>query len=171
MTTENPAPVATQTETPAATDSKPARKPRATKAAPKKAAKTKAKPAKAKKTAKPTKAAGPKAKSKKAGTVVVVKRSRDFKRIKRIGDKEHKVDLTKYATVISAGGNSSLDNGDEVAQLLRGKTVDEVYKVVAKHTEESEEQLRHNYGHLNAGMQRMNLGNKLRAALGSNDEE
>lgn len=110
---------------------------------------------------------GVKAKGKhpKAGTVIKVKRSKDFQRIKRIGDKEHKVDLTRYEVVVSAGGNSSLDNGDEVAQLLRGKSLDEVYKIAAKHTETPEVQLRKNYEHLNVGMQRMNLGNKLRAVL------
>lgn len=139
------------------TTTTPATKPARAKAAPKakKAAPAKTKAAKG----------GKKAKHPKAGTVIKVARDKDFQRVKRIGDKTHKVDLTEYQTVVSAGGNSSLDNGDEVAKLLRGKSLDEVYTIVAKHTEEAEKQLRSNYKHLNVGMQRMNLGNKLRGAL------
>lgn len=106
-----------------------------------------------------------KSKASNAGTVLKSKRSKDARVIKRIGDKDHRVDLTHYKPVISAGGNSSLDNGDEVAKMLRGKELAEVYKVVAKKTGESIRQLQINYKHLNVGMQRMNLGNKLRAAL------
>lgn len=65
----------------------------------------------------------------------------------------------------TAGGNPSVDNGDKVAVLLRGRTLDEVYALTAKKTETPEKDLRAKYKHLNIGMQRMNLGNKLRAAL------
>lgn len=65
----------------------------------------------------------------------------------------------------TAGGNTSVDNDDDVAKKLRGKDLDEVYAVVAKATEENEKDLRKRYAHLNVGMQRMNLGNKLRGVL------
>lgn len=155
MTTEttNATPVVATTE-------KKARKARSDKGTTKtaKTSKAKAKVAKGTKT-------GKKAKSANAGKVVKVKRDADFRRIKRIGDKEHKVDLTRYHTVISASGNSSLDNGDDVASTLRGKSLDEVYAIAAKATGMPQTQLRSNYGHLNPGMQRMNLGNKVRGAL------
>jgi len=66
----------------------------------------------------------------------------------------------------TAGGNPSVDCDDKVAALLRGKTLAEVYKVVAAKIEDmSEGQLRAKYKSLNVGMQRMNLGNKLRGVL------
>lgn len=111
-----------------------------------------------------------KAKTKRAtkgGKVMTTKqaRSKDAKRIKRIGNADHVVDLSKYVPVTSANGNSSLDNGDDVATKLRGKELGEVYTIVAKATDVSVKQLKANYGHLNVGMQRMNLGNKYRGAL------
>jgi hypothetical protein len=114
-----------------------------------------------------------KAKSPKAGQVVKTAkpRSKDAKRIKRIGRKDHKVDLTKYTAVVSAGGNSSLDNGDEVAKTLRGKTLDEVYAIVAKATGQTQKELHALYDHLNPGMQRMNLGNKYRGTLNVDEDE
>jgi hypothetical protein len=134
--------------------------------APKASRVTKTKAAKGTKSAKGTKTAV-KAKAKNAGKVTApkAKRSADWKRIKRIGDKEHKVDLSRYHTVVSAKGNSSLDNGDDVASSLRGKTIDEVYAIVSRAVEVPQTQLRALYSHLNVGMQRMNLGNKLRGAL------
>lgn len=107
------------------------------------------------------------AKSAAAGTIVTTKkpRAKDAVRIKRIGPADHKVDLSDYVPVRSASGNSSLDNGDDVAVKLRGRDIKEVYGIVAKTTGESERNLRKLYGHLNVGMQRMNLGNKYRGAL------
>jgi hypothetical protein len=90
-----------------------------------------------------------------------------IKRIKRVVDKTF--DLTRYETVKSAGGNTSLDCGDAVAKQLRGKELDEVYKIVAKATNEPEKDLRKRYEHLNPGQQRMNLGNRFRGALANND--
>jgi hypothetical protein len=59
-------------------------------------------------------------------------------------------------------GRSSVDCGDGLSELLRGKTLDEVYKFVAEFLGVSEESLRTKYSKLNAGMQRMNLGNRCR---------
>jgi colicin import membrane protein len=70
-------------------------------------------------------------------------------------DKEHK----------TAGGNASVHCNDDVAIKLLGKTLDECYGIAAKIAEMPEEDLRKKYAHLNLGMQRMNLGNKMRGVL------
>lgn len=65
----------------------------------------------------------------------------------------------------TASGNKSLDNGDAVALLLRGADLDTVYKIGAKELGVDEQELRKKYAHLNAGQQRMNVGNRVRAAI------
>jgi len=84
--------------------------------------------------------------------------------LKRVGDKNHKVDLSHYSKVKSASGNASLDNGDEVAKSLRELTLDDVYSRASKVLKEPVKALRERYSHLNVGMQRMNLGNRIRGA-------
>lgn len=74
-------------------------------------------------------------------------------------------DLSRYEKVKTAAGGVSYNNGDEVANLLQGKELDAVYKTVAAKTKVEESELRKKYKHLNAGMQRMNLGNRLRKVL------
>lgn len=55
------------------------------------------------------------------------------------------------------------DNGDEVAAMLREcKSLDEVFKLAAKHLGEKEAALRQKYDHLDNGRKRMVLGNRLR---------
>lgn len=71
----------------------------------------------------------------------------------------------KHPEVKTASGASAIDNGDPVAEKLRGLDLDAVYALVAKASEEDEATLRAKYQHLNAGMQRMNLGNKLRGVI------
>ena len=71
--------------------------------------------------------------------------------------------LPKYQAYKRADGKTSLDNGDGVAATLRGVALELVYKTTAKEIGESVEALKAKYGHLNPGMQRMNLGNRLRA--------
>lgn len=83
-------------------------------------------------------------------------------RLKKVGDTEF--DLSDYVAVKSAGGNSSLDNGDTLAKKLRGMTIEEVYKFYAQKAGKDEaDAMRKRYSKLNVGMQRMNLGNRLRA--------
>lgn len=65
----------------------------------------------------------------------------------------------------TASGNKSLDNGDAVALMLRGADLDTVYKIGAKELGVSEQELRTKYAHLNPGQQRMNVGNRVRAAI------
>lgn len=64
----------------------------------------------------------------------------------------------------TSGGHVSVNNGDEIAAKLLGKDLDQVYAMAAKALKEDEADLRSKYGHLNVGMQRMNLGNRMRAA-------
>lgn len=79
------------------------------------------------------------------------------------------------------GGSLAYDNGDEAALKLRGKTLDEVYTIVAKamlkkgglkgdfakceSAEQVERKLKASLKDANAGRQRMTLGNRLRGAL------
>jgi membrane protein involved in colicin uptake len=94
----------------------------------------------------------------KAATVGASGKPTDVLRVyakQYVHDKEHK----------TSGGNVSVDNGDELAAKLRGKDLSEVYKAAAKALGETEKDLIAKYGHLNVGMQRMNLGNRIRAAL------
>lgn len=81
----------------------------------------------------------------------------------------------------TASGNVAYDNGDEVAQKLRGKSIDEVYTITAKAmlkkgnlkgdfakcetADQIEKKLKASLKDANLGRQRMTLGNRLRAAL------
>jgi hypothetical protein len=90
-----------------------------------------------------------------------------------VGDRLVPADLANY--VISKdkptpAGNPSIDCDDKVAVMLRGKDLNAVYDLVAKQTAKQDDamsvsQLKAKYKHLNVGMQRMNLGNKLRGVL------
>lgn len=68
------------------------------------------------------------------------------------------------AKVKTPKGSVSVDCNDKIAKDLRGKDLDEVYKIAARTLREPEADLRKQYKHLNVGMQRMNLGNRIRAA-------
>lgn len=70
-----------------------------------------------------------------------------------------KVDREKYQTTRSASGAKSLNNGDQVAELLNGLDVEAVHDIGS---EALETDTREKYAHLNGGMQRMNVGNRLR---------
>jgi hypothetical protein len=123
----------------------------------KKAAKKPSKPVVTKASAKPAKAAKKAAKpaAKKAKAEAVTGSV-----IPREVAKAYHRD-TKKKTV---NGNPSIDNNDKIAQRLRGQTLDTVYELCAKACEVTVKDLKAKYGHLNLGMQRMNLGNKIRAA-------
>lgn len=68
-----------------------------------------------------------------------------------------------YVKAKSKSGHATLHNGDHTAQTLAEMDLDQIYTHVAIMIGENEQILRNKYGHLNAGMQRMNLGNRLRA--------
>lgn len=76
-------------------------------------------------------------------------------------------DLTKYTVHDSktVSGRKQVDVADETANKLREKSLDQVYAYTAKTLDEPEKELRAKYVKLNPGMQRMNLGNRLRAAF------
>ena len=79
-------------------------------------------------------------------------------------------DWAKLQRVRAASGKRSFDNGDAVAQLLRGQTLEDVLEIVAEQLSElhgeptTPEALLKRYEHLNPGHIRMCVGNKLRAA-------
>jgi hypothetical protein len=54
------------------------------------------------------------------------------------------------------------DIGDDVGELLRGKSVDETYAIAAKYLGAPVLELKAKYAHLNPGQQRMVLGNRMR---------
>ena len=68
----------------------------------------------------------------------------------------------RYITITSGAGNSSLCNGDDVAQRLAGKTPVEVLALAEKLLGI---ELRSKYEKLNPGQVRMNCGNRLRSAV------
>lgn len=74
-----------------------------------------------------------------------------------------------YEKVKSHTGKQSFDSGDEVAQLLRGKTVDEAAIIVKQMGTtmkyDNVDDIPNRWAHLNVGMQRMNMGNRLRGWL------
>lgn len=74
--------------------------------------------------------------------------------------------LDKYfvSDIKTPTGRRTIDCADEVAQGLRGADIDTVYAQAAETLEIAEADLRSQYGHLNIGMQRMNLGNRIRGA-------
>jgi hypothetical protein len=86
------------------------------------------------------------------------------RRIARVKDTEF--DLSRYVVhdVKTMGGRRTVDCADAVAAALRGSPLDAVYQQAAVATGESVDALRARYGHLNLGMQRMNLGNRIRGA-------
>lgn len=115
-------------------------------------------PAPAKPAPQPPQAAKP-AKPEKEKTVATAKAKKKStaKGARTIGGKE--VDLSNYNKVKAPGGGVSYNNGDATAKKLEGKSLDDVYKIVARDTKQDEKELRKRYAHLNPGMQRMSLGN------------
>lgn len=79
----------------------------------------------------------------------------------------YKVHDTRTAT-----GRKCQDSDDVVAKSLRGLDIDDVYSAASNiligsgfDPEATEAVLASRYGHLNIGMQRMNLGNRIRKAV------
>ena len=70
------------------------------------------------------------------------------------------VDKEKYGPGISGSGKRTLNNQDPIAQALNGMTLEEVESLASKMKVEHND-----YTHLNVGMQRMNIGNKIRGAV------
>ena len=98
---------------------------------------------------------------------------KQVKAVRTIGESEVR-NLDQYEVVTSANGNRSLDCADATAKALRGKTLHEAIKLLARALKtagiaegslrEIEKALVKRYGHLNPGLARMSVGNKLRGA-------
>lgn len=73
--------------------------------------------------------------------------------------------LQFYKAYRQPNGVLSVDNGDDVATKLRAMDLARVYAYAAGLLNESVDGLKARYEHLNPGMQRMNLGNRIRAFL------
>ena len=73
--------------------------------------------------------------------------------------------LGAYVRTKIEPGVTVVDNGDTTATALRGLELDEVYAYAADALATPEATLRTKYGHLNAGQQRMNLGNRIRGEI------
>lgn len=88
-------------------------------------------------------------------------------KIKTRAGKVTRFSLDKYVVspIKTPSGRKSIDVNDEVAQTLRGLSVDEVYTEVSMIVGIPVHELENRYSHLNPGMQRMNLGNLLRKFL------
>lgn len=82
-------------------------------------------------------------------------------RIRHVKNASYNVENMRKLT--SRFGNLSYDCGDSLARRLEGKSLDEVYMIASEELEISIEVLKNKYKHLNVGMQRMNLGNRMRA--------
>lgn len=119
-----------------------------------KAEKAKSKPAKKEKAAKPKKdKPAKKAKVKTAEGEAVTSGALTY-----VPDR-----YTKHDTKTASGGKVR-DVADQAAEELRELSLDKAYIHVAKACGVKTAELKEKYEHLNAGMQRMNLGNRLRGA-------
>lgn len=74
-----------------------------------------------------------------------------------------------YTKVKAASGRVSCDNDDQVAKMLREKSLEEVYFIVSSTVSIDVTTLHSLYDHLNPGQQRMCLGNRLRGFLKKQD--
>jgi hypothetical protein len=71
----------------------------------------------------------------------------------------------RYQRVKLSSGEFTMDCGDELASLLRGLEPQEVCELADEVLGTGEGHHMQRYGHLNPGQQRMNAGNRIRAAL------
>jgi len=84
---------------------------------------------------------------------------------------ESKIIINKgnYVASRTSTGGKSLSNGDQVAVALEGMTTEEVYEVANSLIPDNDYTTK--YAHLNAGMQRMNVGNRIRGFVNKRDKE
>lgn len=77
------------------------------------------------------------------------------------------INKDKYVATKTSKGTKSLSNGDDIALALEGLTIEQVHKagktLLGMDTAEK-------YANLNEGMQRMNVGNRIRSAIHSTKE-
>ena len=81
-------------------------------------------------------------------------------------------DLGKYfvSDVKTPSGRRTIDVNDATAEKLRGLPLDEVYAMAAEACEVTVASLKAKYAELNPGMQRMNLGNRIRGAASAKEQ-
>lgn len=84
------------------------------------------------------------------------------------GDAKVKINRDRYTPTKTATGVKSLNNGDEVAKILDGLIIDELFNIGK---EMLGEDFAPKYSKLNIGMQRMNMGNRLRAKVRTIDAD
>lgn len=84
-------------------------------------------------------------------------------------EKTIKIPTANYQVAKSASGSISRHNGDPVATAVVGATLEEVYTLAAEVLDTPVADLKAKYEHLNAGQQRMNLGNRMRGVVGKID--
>lgn len=86
-----------------------------------------------------------------------------------VADREMRTQLAnarkRYQKTTSYGGEVSYDNGDQLALALRGLEPAEVCAVADTVLNAGQGFHLGRYGHLNPGQQRMNAGNRIRAAV------
>lgn len=87
--------------------------------------------------------------------------------------KDTKFDLSRYyvSDTKTPTGRRTIDCADDVATQLRGLPIDEIYEHAAEATGIDVALLKVTYGHLNVGMQRMSLGNRIRGAAKAREQE
>lgn len=83
-----------------------------------------------------------------------------------------KVDKDKYVKTKSSSGKASLRRDEPVAEALAGLDMDAIYSVAGNliPVAADEQSYLYRYSHLNVGMQRMNVGNRLRTWVNGEPE-
>lgn len=77
----------------------------------------------------------------------------------------------RYVPTVANSGKKSLHCGDSVAEALEYLALEDLYEIAGQILEGwTAETLRERYKHLNIGSQRMNIGNRIRAAYKRGDE-
>jgi hypothetical protein len=84
---------------------------------------------------------------------------------KNMSEKLKKAREERYVVSVSASGNKSYYNGDDVAVLLEGKSAKEVCELADEFVPMEGQTHMQRYAGLNEGATRMNAGNKLRGAV------
>ena len=86
--------------------------------------------------------------------------------------KDTNFDLSRYyvSDIKTPTGRRTIDCADDVASRLRGLPIEQVYAEAAAALETTVEALQATYSHLNVGMQRMNLGNRIRGAAAAKEQ-
>jgi len=82
---------------------------------------------------------------------------------------EVKINRDRYTASRTASGTKSLSNGDDVAKVLEGLPVESLYSICDILIADNDFSTK--YAKLNHGMQRMNLGNRLRGFVSKRDAE